>query len=78
MTCFPKLCGENKFVKSVRLLPLNIKSINPMQKYLYIINSWACILKIVVIFLLPINVLIFAERSSTPKLPKYVTLLSFT
>ena len=30
---------ENKFVNSVKLLPLNIKSINPMQNYLHIISS---------------------------------------
>ena len=44
-----KLLGENKSVKSVSFLPANIKSINPVQKYPQIIESYACILKIFVI-----------------------------
>ena len=32
LSFFSKLSDENKFVKSVRLLPLNIKSRNPMEK----------------------------------------------
>ena len=35
---------ENILVKSVKLLTLNIKAINPMQKYLHIIKSYPCIL----------------------------------
>ena len=33
---FFKLFGENRFIKSVRLLTWTIKSINPMQKYPHI------------------------------------------
>ena len=43
---FLKLFGEKILVKSVKLLPLSIKSINPIQKYPHIIESYACILKI--------------------------------
>ena len=32
-----------------------MKSINPIQKYAHIIESYACILKISVIFLFPMN-----------------------
>ena len=47
---------ENKLVYSKKLLPFNIKSINSVQKYLHITESYACILKIFSgIFLSPIN-----------------------
>ena len=36
---FLKLFGKNKLVKSVKLLPLNIKSTNSIQKYPNIIES---------------------------------------
>ena len=36
--------GENKFAFSNKLLPFNMKSINPIQKYQYIIEFYACIL----------------------------------
>ena len=36
--------GKNKFVYSNNLLPFNMKSINPVQKYSHIIRSYACIL----------------------------------
>ena len=36
--------GENKFVCPNKLLPFNMKSINPVQKYQHIIESYACIL----------------------------------
>ena len=45
---FLKLFGEKRLVKSVQLLPLNIKSINLIQKYSRITESHACILKIFV------------------------------
>ena len=38
-----------RLVKSVKLLPLNIKSINPIQKHPYIPESYACIQKIFVV-----------------------------
>ena len=34
--------------KSVKLLALSIKSVNPIKKYLYITESYACILEIFV------------------------------
>ena len=40
-----KSFGEKRLVKSVKILPLSIKSINPVQKYPHIIESCACILK---------------------------------
>ena len=45
---FLKSLGEKRLVKSVKLLPLRIKSINPIQKYPQITESYACILKIFV------------------------------
>ena len=76
---FPKLFGEKRFVHSVIVFPLNIKSINPMQKYLHITESYACILKMfVLMFLFLINALISFRICSMPKESKYVTLLLFT
>ena len=34
--------GENKFAYSNKLLSFNMKSINPIQKYPHIIESYAC------------------------------------
>ena len=63
-----KLFGEKRFVKSVKVFPAIIKSINPIQKHPQIIESYACILKIFVfMFLLLINVLISFGIYSTPK-----------
>ena len=41
-----KIFGEKRFVWSVKVFPASIKSINPIQKYPHIIESYACILKI--------------------------------
>ena len=49
---FLKLFGEKRLVKSVKLLPLSIKSINPIQKYPHITESYACSLKIFAIMCL--------------------------
>ena len=38
------MLGENKLGKSVKLLPLNMKTINPIQKYQYITESYASII----------------------------------
>ena len=77
LSFFLKLCDENIFVKYFRLLPCNIKSINPMQKYPHIIKSQACILKIfVIIFLLTIKPLISSRMCSTLKLSKYAAPLT--
>ena len=63
-----KLFGEKRFVKSVKVFPAIIKSINPIQKHPQIIESYACILKIFVfMFLLLINVLISFGIYSTQK-----------
>ena len=65
---FLKLFGEKRFVNLVKVFPASIKSINPIQKYPHIIESYACILKMFVfMFLLPINVLIYFGICSTPK-----------
>ena len=73
---FSKLFGEKRFVYSVKVFPLNIKSIKPIQKYPHIIESYACILKIFVVMFLfceaedkgqLINALISLGICSTPK-----------
>ena len=74
LSFFLKLCDENKFEQSVKVFSLNIKSINPMQKYPHIFDSWICILKIFfTILLLPINLFISSEMCSARKLSKYGT-----
>ena len=67
-----KLFGEKIFVNSVNVFPSSIKSINPIQKYQHIIESYACILKIFVVMdkERPINALISFGICSTPKLSK--------
>ena len=42
------IIGGKRLVKSVSVLPLRIKSINPIQKYPLINESFACTLKILV------------------------------
>ena len=65
---FLKLFGEKIFVNSVKVFPLNIISINPIQKYQHITESYACLLKIfILMFLLLINALIYFGICSTPK-----------
>ena len=70
------LFGEKRFVN---VFPASIKLINPIQKYLHIIELYACILKMFVIMLLLckaedeerlINVLISLGICSTPKISK--------
>ena len=68
------LLDEHKLVSSNSLLPFTIKSKNPLQRYSFCIEMYACILKIFVwIFLLPMNLISFGI-CSTPKLSRYVTL----
>ena len=43
-----KLFAEKRFVKSAKVFPASIKSINSIQKYAHIFDSYACILKIFV------------------------------
>ena len=63
--------GEKRLVKSVKLLPLSIRSIKATQKYPHIIDSFACILKIFVfMFLFPIRFMISFGMCLTPKLSK--------
>ena len=65
---FSKLFGEKRFVYAVKVCPLNIKSINPIQKYPQITETYAYILKkLVLMFLLLINTLISFGICSTPK-----------
>ena len=74
---FVKLLGENKFVKSVKLLPWSIKSINQKQKYSHKIKSYVCILNIFfVMFLIPITCLISLGMCSNLELSKYFTLIT--
>ena len=52
-------------------MSLSTKSINPIQKYPHITESYASILKMFAcIFLLPINLSIYFGMCSTPKLSK--------
>ena len=44
LSFFLYLLGENKFEYSNKLLPFNIKSLNPIQNYLQIIELYAFIL----------------------------------
>ena len=69
---FLKLFGEKRFVNSVKVVPTSIKSINPIQKYPPITESFACTLKMFVVMdkERPINSLISFGICSTPKLSK--------
>ena len=49
---FSKLFVEKRFVYSVKGFPLNIKLINPTQKYPHITESYAYTLKIFVLMFL--------------------------
>ena len=51
LSFFVKSLGEKRFVYSAKLLPLNIKLINPIQRYPHI-KSYACILKMFVLIFL--------------------------
>ena len=79
LSFFSKLFGEKRFVNSVKVFLLKKKSINLIQKYPHITESYACILKMfVLMFLLLINILISSGICSTPKLSQEVTSLLFT
>ena len=65
---FLKLFVEKRFVYSVKVFLASIKSINTIQKYPNITESYACILEILVgTFLFLINALISFGICSTPK-----------
>ena len=65
---FLKLFGQERLVNSAKVFPASIKSINPIQKYPQIIESYLSIPKIFVfMFLLPINVLPSFRTCSTLK-----------
>ena len=62
---------KKKLVKSVKVLPASIKSMNPIQKYPHIIGLFACILNMFVfMFLCPINFSVYLGTCSTAKLSK--------
>ena len=44
LSFFSRSYGEKKLVQSIKVLPANIKSMNPMQKYPNIIALLACTL----------------------------------
>ena len=68
LSLFSYSIRENKLACSNKLLPYNIKSINSIQKFPHMIESYACTLKIfVVIFLLPINFLSFFRNMFNPE-----------
>ena len=59
------------FVKSVNFLPASVKSMNPIQKFPHITESFACARKMLaIIFLFPTIFLISSGTCSTPKLSK--------
>ena len=60
---------KKRFVNSAKVFPASMKSINPIQKYPHIIESYACILKIFVVIdkERSINALISFGICSTPK-----------
>ena len=64
--------GEKRFVYSVQVFPASIKSIKPTQKYMHIIESYACILKAFAVIDKEqlIHALISFGMCSTPKLSK--------
>ena len=66
-----KIFGGKRLVKTVKVFPASMKSINPIQKYSHNIESYACILKVFVfMLLLLINAFISFGICSTPKLSK--------
>ena len=69
MSFYLKLFGQKRFVNLVKVFSLCIKSINPIQKYPHITESYACILKMFVAIdkERPINVFISLGIYSTPK-----------
>ena len=69
ISLFFKLFSEKRIANSVKIFPTSIKSINPIQKYLHIIESYTCILKIFVAMDKEqlINFLISFGICSTPK-----------
>ena len=59
------------FVKSVSFLPASVKSMNPIQKFPHITESFACARKMLaIIFLFPTIFLISSGTCSAPKLSK--------
>ena len=76
-TFFEKLLGEKRLVEFFNVFPASIKSINLIEKYLHITESFDFILKtFVFMFFWPINFLISVEICwNTPKLSKQITLL---
>ena len=69
---FLKLFGEKRFVNSVSVFTLSIKSIKPIQNYPHITESFAGIVKMFIVIdkEWPINVLISWGICSTPILSK--------
>ena len=67
-----KLFSENRLVKFVKALLLNMNLINPILQYPHIHESNACIRIFALIFLLPRNCLSSFGIFATPKLWKYV------
>ena len=52
---FLKSQGKNKLVQSIKVLPAIMKSMNPLQKYPLIIESFPCILNIFVFYVFVSN-----------------------
>ena len=63
---------KKRFINSVKVFPLSVKLMNPMQKYPHITESYVCIIKMFVVMdkERPINALISFGICSSPKLSK--------
>ena len=63
---------KKRFINSVKVFPLSVKLINPMQKYPHITESYVSIIKMFVVMdkERPINALISFGICSSPKLSK--------
>ena len=66
---FLQVFGEKRLVKSVKVMPASIKSINPIQKYPQITESYGCIVKIS-FTTIDLSINISFGICSTPKLLK--------
>ena len=67
---FLKLFGEKRFLNSVKVFLLSIKSINPIQKYPHITESFACTRKMLVFMFLSLTTALISFGICSPKLSK--------
>ena len=75
---FLKLFGEKRFVYSVKVFPAGIKSINPIEKYPHIIESYACTRKTFVLMFLLEYVPHQKNQNSTCKATQWVPISEYS